>query len=110
MRVYKLDSNNFYVTFTELTEENKDTLNYTAKQMTVGYVKPKFDFDLDEWVEGATQQEIDAWHEANRPPIQEVDKITILEQQITTLETENLALKSRLDNLEQTLTGGIQSV
>ena len=73
MTVYELDVNNFYIGFSELTEENKDTLIYTTKPMIVGYYKPRFNHSIQDWEEGATLEEIEEikrQEEANRPLVE----------------------------------------
>lgn len=102
MTVYELDQNNFYIGFAELTEENKDTLNYTAVQMTRGYVRSKFDKELQEWVEGATEEEIKEWEEANKPLPQEPSEMEILSSEVEKLKAENKLLNAQVEALSAT--------
>lgn len=92
MMVYQLDKNNFYIGFVELTEENKDTLKYSMKQMTVGYVKPKF--INDEWIEGATEEEIREWVKKEQIDICPVKTV---EERLEEVEQENNLLKAQVE-------------
>lgn len=83
MTVYELDANNFYIGFSELTEENKETLIYTTKPMIVGYYKPRFNHSIQDWEEGATLEEIEEikrQEEANRPLV-EPNEMEVLERE-----------------------------
>ena len=90
MTVYELDANNFYIGFSELTEENKDILIYTTKPMIVGYYKPRFNHSIQNWEEGAITEEIEEikrQEEANRPPV-EPNEMEVLEKKVAELEEE----------------------
>lgn len=41
--------------------------NMTTVALLVGHIKPTFNEELQEWFEGATQQEIDEWYAQNTP-------------------------------------------
>ncbi|MBY7023626.1 hypothetical protein JW813_05170 [Clostridium botulinum] len=52
-------------------------------------IKPKW--SGVEWVEGATQEEIQEWEESNKPLVPEPTETDLLKQQL--LETQNLVLE-----------------
>ena len=105
MQVYELDQDNFYVGFAELKEENKDTLNYTTVPMMIGYYKPRFNHDIQDWYEGATQEEIEEikrQEEADKPPILQPNEMEVLKEEVIALEKENKLLKAQVEALSQT--------
>ncbi|NFO41097.1 hypothetical protein FDB42_13535 [Clostridium botulinum] len=55
------------------------------------YIKPQWVFDKEEWVEGATDEEIKEWEEKNKPVEKEPTETEILQKQL--LETQNLVLE-----------------
>ncbi|MBY6837857.1 hypothetical protein FDG50_11410 [Clostridium botulinum] len=55
------------------------------------YIKPQWVFDKEEWVEGATDEEIKEWEEKNKPVEKEPTETEILQRQL--LETQNLVLE-----------------
>lgn len=77
--------------FTESIFVDEIGENMTDIPLTVGYVKPKFN-DTD-WIEGATQEEIKAWEEANKPQPSEPSKTDIL-----SAELEELKLKTDMQD------------
>lgn len=70
----------------------------TDVPLTVGYVKAKFDEVNQVWVEGATQEEIDTWNEANKPSTK-----PSTDDKMEVLLAENKELKSRVDATENCL-------
>ncbi len=54
-------------------------------------VKPKWNFEKEEWIEGATQEEIKEWEEKNKPILKEPTENEVLLKQL--LETQNLVLE-----------------
>lgn len=59
IQVYEIDGQGFYTGKTYFVEEVLE--NHATKTISVGKVKPKWDFDLQDWVEGATEEEIAEW-------------------------------------------------
>ncbi|MCS6103567.1 hypothetical protein DWV12_14760 [Clostridium botulinum] len=55
------------------------------------YIKSKWDFDNEEWTEGATQEEIKEREESNKPKPQEPTETELLQKQL--LETQKLVLE-----------------
>lgn len=73
------------------------------------YIKPRWDFGLQEWVEGATEEEIKAREEANK-----IDNSTELtnEERITKLEEEKSILAEnvyQLASIIEVMLGGNES-
>ncbi|NFI17508.1 hypothetical protein FDB77_17750, partial [Clostridium botulinum] len=60
-------------------------------------VKPKWDFNKEEWSEGATQEEIQEWEESNKPLPKEPTETDLLKQQL--LETQALVAELRYKNI-----------
>ncbi|MBN1055677.1 hypothetical protein DVW05_10020 [Clostridium botulinum] len=64
--------------------------NYVAVDMlNKDFIKPKW--TGVEWTEGATQDEIKEWEEANKPVEKEPSETEILQKQL--LETQNMLLE-----------------
>lgn len=88
MQVFIYDNEGLYIEskFVDEIEENMTTI-----PILVGHIKPKFDKELKEWVEGATQEEIKEWE--NKQSIQEqiIDPkdILIAELSISLAETQS---------------------
>lgn len=59
IQVWLIDENNFYTGKCDFVEEPKE--NEITKPYEVGYVKAKWDFELQDWIEGATAEEIQEW-------------------------------------------------
>ena len=72
--------------------------NMTTIPLLVGYVKPTFNEELQEWFEGATAEEIQKWKDENVVVPQ-----ATLEDKIDILEAENEALKARVTMTEDAL-------
>ena len=68
--------------------------NYkTDVPMSIGYVKPKFDIKKNEWVEGASEQEIKDWEDAQVKP--QPTEIEILQAKLNSA-TEQLDFQEEL--------------
>lgn len=98
MMVFQLDENNFYIGFIELTEENKNNLNYTKVSIIDGYCRPRFNHETQEWIEGATEEEIKIWEEANKVE-SPVDGMEVLESKVKELEENQVGQDSIIDDL-----------
>ena len=99
VQVFIYDEHGFYIEsrFTSEVGENMTTI-----PMLVGHVKPKFDTKLNEWVEGATEEEILEWK--NKQPISEPTEIEILKQEKEVLAKSVYDLTSIVELLIQ---GGV---
>ncbi|NFO87921.1 hypothetical protein FDC58_15765 [Clostridium botulinum] len=53
-------------------------------------IKPKWDINKEKWTEGATEQEIKDWEEANKPKLKEVSETKILSKEIANLKIDNM--------------------
>ena len=64
----------------------------TQIPLLVGYIKPTFNEELQEWYEGATPEEIQKWEDENTVIIQPTlkQKVNVLEGQVADLEIELL--------------------
>lgn len=58
MQAFIYDSNSCYVGSKFVSELGE---NMTTKPILTGRVKPKFDTEIGEWIEGATEEEIKEW-------------------------------------------------
>ncbi|MBY6932056.1 hypothetical protein DWV12_16405 [Clostridium botulinum] len=56
-------------------------------------IKPKWNFEKEEWIEGATQEEIQEWEENNKPKPKEPTETEQLQKQL--LETQALVAELR---------------
>lgn len=100
MQVWKIDKDNFYTDESYFIEEPSN--NEISIPILIGYVKPKW--TGVEWIEGATEKEIQEWKDSQVAQPKEPTEIEILKQ-----EKEILA-KSVYDLttiVELILTGGI---
>ncbi|NFI03895.1 hypothetical protein FC959_05650 [Clostridium botulinum] len=66
-------------------------------------VKPKW--TGSEWVEGATEEEIQEWKEKNKPKPQEQTEVEILQKQL--LETQNMLLELQYKLTNKDLTNNL---
>lgn len=98
IQVWLLDSNGFYTGKVDFVEE-PDKFQITVPY-EIGYVKGKWNSDLQQWQEGATQEEIAAWEQENKIDICP-EKTT--EQKLEDLVSEYNQLKSRMDNTENAI-------
>lgn len=106
IQVWLYDENKVFIesTFVEEILENMTTV-----PLLVGYITPTFNEELQEWYEGATQEEIDKWHEDNKPLPSEPsteDKMEVLKAKVAEQDVTcaNLLLEIAL------LKGGPQNV
>lgn len=79
IQVWLIDENNFYTGKCDFVEEPKE--NEITKPYEVGYVKGKWDFELQDWIEGATAEEIQEWKD---------NKIDICPEKTTEEKVEDL--------------------
>lgn len=86
IQVWTYDENKVFV---ESIFVDEVTRNMTTIPFLVGYIKPTFNEELEEWFEGATEEEIKAWEEENKPKPTE-----------PSTENEMEALTARVDGLE----------
>lgn len=73
MQVFIYDENGFYLDSKFVNELGK---NMTTEPILVGRIKPKYDTKLNEWVEGATEEEILEWK--NKQPVSEPTELEVL--------------------------------
>lgn len=97
IQVWLLDENNFFTGISNFVNEIGE--NMTTIPILVGYVKPKL--VNDEWVEGATEKEIQEWQEANKidicPEPTDKERITKLEEEKSILAENVYQLASILE-------------
>lgn len=96
MQVWLYDKNKV---FTESIFVDAVGENMTIEPLLVGYIKPTF--NGADWIEGATEKEIKAWEEANKPkpPVIEEDKTDILMAENEKLKLENKQIWDTLEFL-----------
>lgn len=85
IQVWLIDNQGFYTNESKLVYEVGD--NMTTVPLLVGYIKPQLVDGV--WQEGATEEEIKAWQEANRPPVAEEtqeQKMARLEEHMSLLQ------------------------
>lgn len=99
IQVRRVDENGFIIEDFVFVLEKELTDDLIVKEILDGYVKPKFNREINDWEEGATQEEIDEWHEANKPQPQE----PTLEDKFNLLEEKNQALQEKIATLEEEL-------
>ena len=84
MQVWKIDVNKMYTGESYFVDEPSE--NEITTPITIGYVKPKW--NGIEWIEGATEQEIQAWKDSQKSesmlPTQE-ERLKALEDAMITL-------------------------
>lgn len=71
IQVFLYDKNNI---FTESKFVEEISNNMTTVPILIGYIKPKFNTDLNEWIEGATPQEVKEWEESQPKFEQKIDR------------------------------------
>lgn len=103
IQVWLYDKNFYFTGLTDFVEEVKDGM--TTVPYLIGYIKGKFNLETQQWEEGATDEEIEAWKQANTSP-----KVPTLEERIAILEAENASLKEYVKNVEETSKDGILEV
>ncbi|TVX88354.1 hypothetical protein [Paenibacillus agilis] len=85
------------------TEKSNEpvTVGYmVAVEVPTGLYKPRWNFDLEEWVEGLTQQEIDALHQKQQEPASTTEMIG---RQLVELKLQSMQQKNEIDSLKQQL-------
>lgn len=85
VQVYLIDDNGFYIGDSLV----KDPELMITTPITTGFIKPKW--NGTEWTEGATEEEIEAWKQAN--------KIDICNE--PTLQEQLLATQKMVLNLQE---------
>lgn len=89
IQVWLYNEDNIFIEST-FVDELQDGM--TTVPLLIGYVKPTFN-GID-WFEGATQEEIDTWHESNKPVSPQPS-----EHELLTKETHSNVETSSFDNL-----------
>ena len=88
IQVWILDKNGFYTGEVDFVEEPKE--NEITKPYEVGYIKGKWDFEIQDWVEGATEEEIVEWEDSKQidicPEPTTEEKVTDLINQVTVMD------------------------
>ncbi|NFS12774.1 hypothetical protein FDE77_16290 [Clostridium botulinum] len=69
-------------------------------------IKPKWNFEKEEWIEGATQEEIQEWEEKNKPILKEPTENEVLLKQL--LETQNMLLELQYKLTNKDLTNNLK--
>lgn len=88
IQVWLLDENNFFTGESVFVDEV--TENMTTEPLLIGYVKAKW--TGKEWIEGATDEEIEEWKNIPIEPI-------IVAKSNEELENENKILKAQIQAL-----------
>ncbi|NFN80297.1 hypothetical protein FDF86_15385 [Clostridium botulinum] len=84
--------NSGYILINCIEKEKTTDENICIKPLNnYSLVKPKWDFEKEEWIEGATQEEIQEWKEKNNPKPVQPNETDLLQKQL--LETQNLVLE-----------------
>ncbi|OSA89445.1 UNVERIFIED_ORG: hypothetical protein B2H98_16445 [Clostridium botulinum] len=86
------NSNILYSNF-EITENMKIVTMYYKS-----FIIPKWDFYSEEWVEEATEEEIEQWEEINKPKPKEPSKDEVL---LSNIMLKNATLKQKTNDLEK---------
>lgn len=100
MQIWIVDKDGYWIDNGEKNENSVTELDITEQPVDEdgsGFYKAKWDFVLKKWVEGATQDEIAAWKEANNKP-SEPSKVEALTARVDGLENINAGLL--LENAE----------
>ena len=96
IQVWLYDKNNV---FTESKLVYEVAENMTVIPLLVGYVKPTFNEELQQWYEGATEEEIQKWQEENKvvhqPSEMEILKTELEQAQKTIADLEVELLLSK---------------
>lgn len=98
IRVWLYDDNKYYINTDDFQYVEEISKNMTTVPLLVGYIRPRFNEETQEWCEGATQEEIEQWNQANN---NSSDTITT-EQQLNELSEYVLALEVKNIELEKT--------
>ncbi|NFG60528.1 hypothetical protein [Clostridium sp. CMCC3677] len=99
-----IDKNGFIIDMCVLFIDNKPQYFEVIEDIQIvnrytgDYVKPKWDFEKEEWIEGATEEEIKEWEESNKPKPKEPSEDEIL---ISNVLLENATLKQKTNDLEE---------
>lgn len=89
IQAWLLDEDNYFIGESTFVEES--TENMTTEPLLVGYIKAKW--TSEEWIEGATEEEIQAWKDSQpKEALQEtIDERDIsLEKQLADLEISQI--------------------
>lgn len=97
IQVWLLDENDFFTGESKFVD--KLCNNMTSEPLTVGYIKAKW--TGTEWVEGATDEEIDEWNDSQPEPSIPPKSNEELEQENKILKAQISALSSNQDFLEE---------
>lgn len=97
IQVWLYDENKVFIESTFVEEEVIE--NMTTVPLTIGYYKPTFNEELEEWYEGATDEEI-VEIESSIPP-REPSEIEVLQQENRILKAQVEALSSTADFHEE---------
>lgn len=73
-------------------------INMTTIPLLVGYIKPTFNEEIQEWFEGATEEEIKQWEEENKPVLEE-DSTQVLRQEINNLKESQQVQDFLIDDI-----------
>ncbi|NFS62601.1 hypothetical protein FDF00_17100 [Clostridium botulinum] len=97
MVVSVVDSNG-YIFICCIEKEKTTDENICVKPLNnYSLVKPKWNFEKEEWIEDATDEEIKGWEESNKPKPKEPNETDLLKQQL--LETQALVAELRYKNI-----------
>ncbi|OSA85020.1 UNVERIFIED_ORG: hypothetical protein B2H98_18605, partial [Clostridium botulinum] len=66
-------------------------------------VKPKWNFEKEEWIEGATEEEIKEWKESNKPKSKEPTVEETLSKEVANIKIDNMKKDTIITNALQTI-------
>lgn len=99
MQVYKIDESGNYQGMGWIEENNEVDYKFTSIKPPDEFIKKVFDFEKNDWHEGATQEEIEAIKFQPTP----LDPLTELGEQLSQEKLKNMQLNSQVRNLGQQL-------
>lgn len=101
IQVWMIDKNRYFTGESKIIDEKDlDESSMSTVPLTIGYIKPYL--NKEEWEEGATQEEIDAWKLENT----QVEEEKTTEEQIQSIQQQILQLQNQLNQLANKTTAG----
>lgn len=94
IQVWIINKLGFFTNESKFINEEELTDSTITKPILIGYIKSKWNGIA--WVEGAITEEIQTWKDANVPPIQEPNKIDILESSLLNMQKLCIGLQKQI--------------
>lgn len=99
VQVFLIDEDGFYTGEDAWVEEPQK--NEITEPYSVGYIRGKWDFEVKQWVEGATKEEILEWEEQDKIDIctskTVEERLAESEQKLEEKDRENKILKAQIE-------------